>query len=50
MALRIGAGSLPVVAHVEIDAEGALDAALETSVCCRTIRRLTGATWTEARE
>jgi hypothetical protein len=28
----------------------ALDAGLETSVCCRTIRRLTGATWTEARE
>ena len=27
----------------------ALDAGLETSVCCRTIRRLTGATWTEAR-
>jgi hypothetical protein len=28
----------------------ALDAGLETSVCCRTIRRLTGVTWTEARE
>ncbi len=28
----------------------ALDAGLETSVCCRTIRRLTGATWTETRE
>jgi hypothetical protein len=27
----------------------ALDDGLETSVCCRTIRRLTGATWTEAR-
>jgi hypothetical protein len=28
----------------------ALDDRLETSVCCRTIRRVTGATWTEARE
>jgi hypothetical protein len=28
----------------------ALDDGLETSVCCRTVRRLTGATWTEARE
>jgi hypothetical protein len=28
----------------------ALDDGLETSVCCRTIRRLTGVTWTEARE
>jgi hypothetical protein len=27
----------------------ALNDGLETSVCCRTIRRLTGATWTEAR-
>jgi hypothetical protein len=27
----------------------ALDDGLETSVCCRTIRRLTGATWTQAR-
>jgi hypothetical protein len=27
----------------------ALDDGLEASVCCRTVRRLTGATWTEAR-
>jgi hypothetical protein len=27
----------------------ALDDGLETSVCCRTVRRLTGTTWTEAR-
>lgn len=27
----------------------ALDDGLETSVCCRTVRRLTGATWTQAR-
>jgi len=27
----------------------ALDDGLETSVCCRTVRRLTGITWTEAR-
>jgi hypothetical protein len=27
----------------------ALDDGLEMSVCCRTVRRLTGATWTQAR-
>jgi hypothetical protein len=37
---RSGTGSLSRMA---------LDDGLETSVCCRTIRRLTGATWTEAR-
>ena len=36
-----GAGSLSRMA---------LDDGLELSACCRTVRRLTGVTWTEARE
>jgi hypothetical protein len=38
---QFGAGSLSRMA---------LDDGLETSVCCRTVRRLTGATWTEVRK
>lgn len=38
---RSGAGSLSRMA---------LDDGLEISACCRTVRRLTGVTWTEARE